>query len=175
MTPARQLGVIDILIPVVVTWVLIKLARGLVNRKARGTKLNGPPSDSFIFGISRRIAQSTDRSLLFQEWAAEYGPVFRLPAAFGGHKTILCDSKAVNHFYSMERSVYVKSKLGRAVIENSVCIESVLASFPIHCYCIQFGRGLLWAEGESHKRQVVITLRDRRPERHLYLTGSAKH
>ncbi|KAJ7914059.1 cytochrome P450 [Mycena leptocephala] len=135
MTPVRQLGVIDILILVAITWVAIKLVCGLANRKARRTKLNGPPSDSFIFGISRRMAQSTDGSLLFQGWAAEYGPVFRLPTAFGGHKTILCDPKAVNHFYSMERSVYVKSKLGRAVIESL------------------FGRGLLWAEGESHKRQ----------------------
>ncbi|KAF7342549.1 Cytochrome P450 4F12 [Mycena sanguinolenta] len=137
MTPVHQLGVADILILVGGFWVVVKLAGRLTARKttSHGTKLNGPPSDSYIFGVSRRMAESSDVSLFFQEWTSQFGTVFRIPTAFGGHKTILCDPKAINHFYSLERTVYVKSQLGRAIISSL------------------FGRGLLWAEGEGHKRQ----------------------
>ncbi|KAJ6459949.1 cytochrome P450 [Mycena sanguinolenta] len=137
MTPVHQLGVADILILVGGLWVVAELARRLTTRKTitHATKLDGPPSDSYIFGVSRRMAQSSDVSLLFQEWTSQFGTVFRIPTAFGGHRTILYDPKAVNHFYSSERSVYVKSQLGRAIISSL------------------FGRGLLWAEGEGHKRQ----------------------
>ncbi|KAF8209168.1 cytochrome P450 [Mycena galopus ATCC 62051] len=137
MTPVHQLGVADILIFVTGLWVLAKIGRRLAILKTapHGTKLNGPPSDSFLSGVARQMATATDVSLILQQWAAEYGPIFQIPTALGGHRTIVCDPKAVNHFYSVERSVYVKSKLGRAVISTL------------------FGRGLLWAEGEGHKRQ----------------------
>ncbi|KAJ6579631.1 cytochrome P450 [Mycena vulgaris] len=135
MTPVHQPGFSDVLIVCAGLWLATKIVRRVLNRNAHGTKLNGPPRDSWFFGASRRIAQSTDDGLLYQEWAAKYGPVYQVPIAFGGRRTILCDPKAVNHFYSMERSIYVRSKLARAIIANL------------------FGRGLLWAEGESHKRQ----------------------
>ncbi|KAJ6506413.1 cytochrome P450 [Mycena vitilis] len=136
MTPVLQLGVSDVLILVAGVWIAAKIVRRIANRNAvQGTRLAGPPNESFIFGLNRLVAQAPDSGVVFQEWAARYGPVFQIPAPFRGHKVILCDPKAVNHFYSMERSIYVKSKLGRAVIANL------------------FGRGLLWAEGEAHKRQ----------------------
>ncbi|KAJ7683554.1 cytochrome P450 [Mycena rosella] len=135
MTPVHQLGFTNILLFGAGLWLATNIVRRIFNRNAQGTKLNGPPPDSWFFGVSRKITQSTDAGLLFQEWAAKYGPVFQVPIAFRGRRTILCDPKAVNHFYSMERSVYAKSGLARAVISNL------------------FGRGLVWAEGESHKRQ----------------------
>ncbi|KAJ7165645.1 cytochrome P450 [Mycena crocata] len=135
VTPVYQLGVSDILILAAGLWLVAKIVRRVANRSAHGTTLNGPPRPSLLFGVSRLVFQSDDSGILFQDWAAKYGPVFQIPTAFGGRRTILCDPKAVNHFYSMERSIYVKSQLGRTVIAN------------------MFGRGLLWAEGESHKRQ----------------------
>ncbi|KAJ7476855.1 cytochrome P450 [Mycena galericulata] len=135
MAPVYQLRATDFLIFAAGLWVVTKLFRRIANRNAPGTKLNGPPSASFIFGVNRLLAQANDSGEIFEEWAAKYGPVFQVPTAFGGRKTILCDPKAVNHFYSMERAIYVKSKLGRTVISNL------------------FGRGLIWAEGESHKRR----------------------
>ncbi|KAJ7059595.1 cytochrome P450 [Mycena amicta] len=99
------------------------------------TILNGPQSASYFYGASRTLARSDDHGELFEEWSKLYGPVFQIPTAFGGRRTVILDPRAVNHFYSRERSVYVKSKLSRAVISNL------------------FGHGLLWAEGEVHKRQ----------------------
>ncbi|KAJ6541457.1 cytochrome P450 [Mycena capillaripes] len=137
MTPVHQLGLSDVLILVAGLWLITKVVRRITKRTSltQGTRLNGPPNESFIFGLNRRLSQAPDSGIVYQEMAAKYGPVFEMPTAFGGRKLVLCDPKAVNHFYSMERSIYVKSKLGRAVIANL------------------FGRGLLWAEGESHKRQ----------------------
>jgi len=151
MTPVHQLGVSDILILGVGLWLVSKIARRFFNRNAQGTKLNGPPRDSWFFGVSRQIAKSTDSGLIFQDWAAKYGSVFQTPIAFGGRRTVLCDPKAVNHFYSMERTIYVKSKLGRAVISNLVWQSGFQIQFLVDSSC-QFGRGLLLAEGESHKR-----------------------
>ncbi|KAJ7200745.1 cytochrome P450 [Mycena pura] len=120
-------------------WLAFLLIQWLATLPARrhGTsvRLNGPPRDSFILGVIRQLAKSDDVGLLFEQWSATYGPVFQIPTFFGGWRTIVCDPKAVNHFYSMERTVYVKSKLSRAVIANL------------------FGHGLLWAEGDTHKRQ----------------------
>ncbi|KAJ7336934.1 cytochrome P450 [Mycena albidolilacea] len=136
MTPVHQLGLSDVLILLGGVWVVTKVVGRLTKRKsAQGARLNGPPNESIVFGMNRLVSQAPDSGIVYQEWAAKYGPVFEMPMAFGGRKLVLCDPKAVNHFYSMERSIYVRPKLGRAVIANL------------------FGRGLLWAEGESHKRQ----------------------
>ncbi|KAJ7744174.1 cytochrome P450 [Mycena metata] len=135
MKPVHQLRLLDVLILVAVIWLIVKVVRRIATRTAQGTKLNGPPNENLLFGLTRRLVGAPDNGLLYQQWAETYGSVYGLPMAFLGRKLILCDPKAVNHFYSMERTIYIKSKLGRAVIENL------------------FGRGLLWAEGESHKRQ----------------------
>ncbi|KAJ7775694.1 cytochrome P450 [Mycena maculata] len=133
MTRVHQIGLSNVLVLAAGLWLVSTVVKRLV--KAPGTKLNGPPSESLFFGASRKTARAPDSSVVFEEWAAQYGPVYEVPTAMWGRRIILCDPKAVSHFYSMERSIYVKSKLGRTLIANL------------------FGRGLLWAEGESHKRQ----------------------
>ncbi|KAJ7464550.1 cytochrome P450 [Mycena latifolia] len=99
MTPVHQLGFSDVLIFGAGLWLATKIVRRFLNRNTHGTKLNGPPRDSWLFGFSRQITL-----------------------------IILCDPKAVNHFYSMERSIYVKTKATRDIISDL-------------------------AEGEDHKRQ----------------------
>jgi hypothetical protein len=121
MTPVRQLGVSGVLILAAGLWLVVKVVRRIANRKAQqGTKLKGPPNESFIFGLNRRIARAPNSGIVYQEWAAKYGPVFQIPTPFLSRRLILCDPKAVNHFYSMERSIYVKPKLGRVVLANLV-------------------------------------------------------
>ncbi|KAJ7124543.1 cytochrome P450 [Mycena epipterygia] len=101
----------------------------------RTTKLSGPPSQSRIFGLSRFIAQAKDMGTVYEEWATRYGPVYEVPTEFGRKTVVLTDPKALLHFYSSERSVYVRSETDRLFIGKI------------------FGRGVLWAEGETHKRQ----------------------
>src|ERR1700761_5542892 len=120
MATIRHLGAIDVLFLAVALWLIAKVIRRFT--RARGTVLNGPPSESLLFGLSRRMANADDGGVLTQEWAEKYGPVFQVPTIFGARRTILCDPKAVNHFYSSERSVYVKIEFARVVIANLVCL-----------------------------------------------------
>ncbi|KAJ7157720.1 cytochrome P450 [Mycena crocata] len=92
--------------------------------------------------VSVAASRKRRTSLLFQTWAETYGPVFQIPTAFRGRRTILLDLKAVNRFYSMERSVYVKGQTGT----NGHWQSGER----------RFGRGLLWAEGDGHKRPVPL-------------------
>ncbi|KAJ7476856.1 cytochrome P450 [Mycena galericulata] len=135
MTSVHQVGLVDVFVVVAGLWLVSKLARRIFNRNKPGTILNGPPSESLLFGLSRTVTKSSDAGVLFEQWSAQYGPVYQIPTSFGGRRIILCDPRAVNHFFSMERSVYIKTQLSRMIISRL------------------FGRGLLWAEGESHKRQ----------------------
>ncbi|KAK7053769.1 cytochrome P450 [Favolaschia claudopus] len=99
------------------------------------TKLGGPPSTSRILGLSREIIESRDMSTTYEEWAACYGPVYQVPLMFGRKKVVLTDPKALVHFYNSERAVYTKTDNDRLFIGRI------------------FGRGVLWAEGDMHKRQ----------------------
>ncbi|KAF7308932.1 Cytochrome P450 [Mycena kentingensis (nom. inval.)] len=133
---ALQIRTTDVLILLAAGWLVFKLVQRLTNsRGATGTTLRSPPNESYLFGMTGAIVKSKDTGILFQDWAEKYGPVYQIAAPFGAKRIVLCDPKAVNHMYAFERSVYVKSQLGRVVVANL------------------FGRGLLWAEGESHKRQ----------------------
>ncbi|KAJ7250801.1 cytochrome P450 [Mycena rebaudengoi] len=103
---------------------LLPLAVWLTARSLRRgsttTQLNGPPSQSLIWGLSDYSHKSPDISVDLEDWVKRYGPAYELPAEFGRKKIIITDPKAVVHFYSSEQ---------------------------------EFGRGVLWAEGEMHKRQ----------------------
>ncbi|ESK90780.1 cytochrome p450 [Moniliophthora roreri MCA 2997] len=105
-------------------------------KKGYATPLTGPPSQSIIFGVSRYLNfPQVDSGEVFERWAKEYGSVYKIPNVLGGTKIIVCDPRAVKDFYTKETWTYVRTSLSKKLIETS------------------FGRGLLWAEGESHKRQ----------------------
>ncbi|KAH9853307.1 cytochrome P450 [Lenzites betulinus] len=115
-------------------YVLYNIARSFT-RRSNATRLAGPPRPSWLFGVSKIVGNSANTSAMYEQWAQQYGSVFIIPAPLGGTRVILTDAKAIAHFYSLETFTYVQTKLSRVAIENL------------------FGRGLLWAEGESHKRQ----------------------
>ncbi|KAJ6454287.1 cytochrome P450 [Mycena vitilis] len=116
-------------------WLATKLFLRFWRRGSTTTKLCGPPSTSLIMGLTGFILQSPDISISYEEWAARYGAAYEVPIAFGRKKVVLTDPKAVVHFYSSERSVYTKAEDTRLFIGKI------------------FGRGVLWAEGDMHKRQ----------------------
>lgn len=96
-------------------------------RHSRYTQLAGPPSTSLLFGVTKTVAdmQETgefceDAGKLFEDWAEQYGPVYRIPAAFGSEKVVLCDPKAIQHFYSRETTGYVHTKMMSRAIATLV-------------------------------------------------------
>ncbi|KAF7331244.1 hypothetical protein MKEN_00001400 [Mycena kentingensis (nom. inval.)] len=127
----------NVLVVVGGVYLVSKLAKRLLSKRHRtkGTPLTGPPKAHFLLGVSRTLSTATDSADVYGAWAATYGPVYEIPTALGGRRVVLHDPRAVNHFYQAERSVYVKTDSTRKTIANI------------------FGRGLLWAEGEDHKRQ----------------------
>ena len=103
-------------------WAVYQLSAGLRSR-VRTTKLNGPPSPSWIFGVSREVYKG-DTGALHENWSKEYGPVYQIPVAFGGRETILMDPKAIAHFYPRESFTYLHSHFARQGIAGFVRTES---------------------------------------------------
>ncbi|PPQ78494.1 hypothetical protein CVT25_011835 [Psilocybe cyanescens] len=127
---------LDALLPLIlgglalVSLTLLKSRRGV-----KATRLRGPDNRSFLFGLYQILNETEDPGLVYESWAAEYGPAFRVSGGFGSSRIVICDPRANAHFYSKETFGYVQTNLSRTFIKNL------------------FGRGLLWAEGESHRRQ----------------------
>ncbi|KAJ3498395.1 hypothetical protein NLJ89_g10225 [Agrocybe chaxingu] len=126
----------DVGLPFVLAWLLFSVWRKVQSlRSDKTTRLNGPASTSLLFGLYRHINEAEDPGAVYEEWALQYGPAFRVPGGFGSSRIVICDPRANAHFYSKETFGYIQTKLARVFIENL------------------FGRGLLWAEGDSHRRQ----------------------
>jgi hypothetical protein len=120
----RHLTVLESVAIVVGLWVLSKVAK-ILRRRAKTTQLKGPPRMSWMFGVSRFLSEHKDSSLVQEQWAEQYGNVFRVPIAMGQTVVALCDPKAIQHFYSKESFTYVDSPAMKIVIERIVCV---------HCY-----------------------------------------
>jgi len=71
----------------------------------------------------------------FEDWTKKYGPAYEIPGPFGSNQVVICDPKAMAHFYGGDTWNYVQPAMVRIFLENLI------------------GKGLLIAEGESHKRQ----------------------
>ncbi|KAI9570092.1 cytochrome P450 [Boletus coccyginus] len=115
-------------------WTVLRWLRRS-RRQLRTTQLRGPPSESFLYGVGKRILDADDPGAAYEAWAQEYGPVFTVPSTLGSNRIVLCDPRAIAHFYSKETWTYIQTPLSKKTSENF------------------FGRGLLWAHGEDHRRQ----------------------
>ncbi|KAK0448231.1 cytochrome P450 [Armillaria borealis] len=134
MAPSYQISATDICLFLVAVFLIYKVS---TNRKSIATGLRGPPSRSWLFGLANVIRNSEDVGLLYEQWSAEYGSVYTISGFLGQQKLVLCDPKAVAHFYSREAVVYVKTPIIRRIIE------------------IMFGKNLVWVEGDLHRRQSL--------------------
>ncbi|GLB33174.1 putative cytochrome p450 [Lyophyllum shimeji] len=115
--------------------VLIALLRR--RRPLTTTHLRGPKSIN-IFGVLRVILAAKDHGLLFETWERKHGAVFQLPGLFGRKEVVLCDPKAIAHFYLKDTYTYRQTPVNRFAFEHF------------------FGRNLLWAEADVHKRQRKV-------------------
>ncbi|KAG1733129.1 cytochrome P450 [Suillus lakei] len=104
-------------------------------RRQRTTRIRGPPSPSWLFGFAKTLLDSTATAELYECWATEYGPVYKVPGVFGQSKVILWDPKAISHLFARDTWFYNHTPFNKIAIRTTI------------------GRGVLWADGESHKRQ----------------------
>lgn len=117
MAPPYQISATDICLFLVAVFLIYKVS---TNRKSIATELRGPPSRSWLFGLANVIRNSEDVGLMYEQWSAEYGSVYTISGFLGQQKLVLCDPKAVAHFYSREAVVYVKTPIIRRIIEIMV-------------------------------------------------------
>ncbi|KAG6375283.1 cytochrome P450 [Boletus reticuloceps] len=127
-----QWRTIDAAIACATIWILLQLLRTYC-RRLRTTQLRGPPNESFLYGVGQRIRSARDAGALYEAWAQEYGPVYAIPSTLGTQRIMLCDPKAIAHFYSKESRTYIQTPFNKK-------------SFAIY-----YGKGLLWAHGEDHR------------------------
>ncbi|KAG6375256.1 cytochrome P450 [Boletus reticuloceps] len=126
--------VLDVVAVSFFTWTLIRLAR-TAHRRARTTRLNGPPSRNHVLGFPEFFSIHDYSPDTYEAWAEEYGAVYQLPSVLGTTRIILCDPKAIAHFYAKETTTYILTPLGK-FLTGAVA-----------------GRGsLLTTHGDVHKR-----------------------
>jgi hypothetical protein len=125
MSSAYYLDVPSALI-LLALWLAARLFTHVLHRPYT-TKLNGPSKTSWIYGLSRDIAQAPDANALYEGWATRYGSVYEIPKPFGRKEIVLTDPKALLHFYQSDRAVYVKTENNRRFFEKVVgCLGASL-------------------------------------------------
>lgn len=119
MSPIRPVSFLDLILLLVFSWLLLRVARSL-RRRAKATLLKGPASNSWIFGVSQFLGAVQNPAVVHEEWAEKYGPVFRIPLAMGANRIYILDPKAIAYITSRDTSRYVHNALSRVFIENMV-------------------------------------------------------
>ncbi|KAF8604787.1 cytochrome P450 [Ceratobasidium sp. AG-I] len=98
--------------------------------------LRGPKNESLVFGNLKRIF-GAQNSVLHEEWVGEYGLTFAYRGFLSSYRLYTVDTRALN-FIMTQTNSFAKPE---AVRRN---LADVL------------GEGLLFAEGDTHKRQRRI-------------------
>ena len=84
-------------------------------RRPRTTKLRGPPSKDFVFGLSKELFNSSDFGGMYRDWEKDYGPVYEIPSTLGSTILVLQDPRAIAHLYSKDTWAYHQFKFAKAV------------------------------------------------------------
>lgn len=113
----------------------LRISFRVVRNKLKTTGLRGPPRKSLIFGWSLNLLEAEDAGSMYEEWAREYGAVYEVPTTLGGRRIMLCDPRAIAHFYSKETWTYLQT------------------DFDLLHTRKHFGKAILSAQGQDHKRQ----------------------
>ncbi|KAG8214360.1 hypothetical protein J3R82DRAFT_9349 [Butyriboletus roseoflavus] len=100
-------------------WTLLRWLR-TSRRQVHTTQLRGPPSESSLYGVNKRILDAENSGAIYEAWAVEYGSVYAIPSTLGKKKIILNDPKAIAHFYSKDTWTYTQTPGSRKVLANMV-------------------------------------------------------
>ncbi|KAF9462391.1 cytochrome P450 [Collybia nuda] len=99
----------------------------------------GPKPESFLLGNLREFFQGQAAEADFK-WQSEYGDIVRFKGPFGEDRLLVSDPKALQYIYQTSGYNFVKQVERR---ELSRIIS---------------GRGILWADGDDHRRHRKVML-----------------
>lgn len=128
---------------------LLYLLLKSVHARSKTTKLNGPPSDSWLFGVSKEVLLG-DSGAIFEKWTFTHGSVYQVAGPLGERRVVLTDPKAISHVYA-RMETFIKSDFDRIIVDKIV--RSFPQIIPEDVSMItQAGKGILYAEGSDHRR-----------------------
>ncbi|KAI6154194.1 cytochrome P450 [Pisolithus tinctorius] len=130
----RSANAMNVATGIVILWAL-RISFRIARNKLKTTRLRGPPRKNLIFGWAKDLLYTEDAASMYEVWASEYGVVYEVPTTLGGSKIMLCDPRALAHFYSKESWTYIP------------------IDFELHFMRKNFGNAILCAQREDHKRQ----------------------
>ncbi|KAI6127348.1 cytochrome P450 [Pisolithus croceorrhizus] len=130
----RSSFIADITVGLATVWALRTVFQA-TGKKSRTTQLRGPKSNNLLFGVSKELFESTDMGGMFEAWSKEYGVAYEIPMIYGEKRIALCDPRAVAHLFSKDTWAYFGMKGMKEAVARRI------------------GKGLLYGEGESHRRQ----------------------
>ncbi|KAH7320323.1 cytochrome P450 [Rhizoctonia solani] len=121
-----------LLAPLVIYWLVHRLVRAKLNSIRH---LSGPDDAHWLWG-HELIAYESPYEEAYTKWMDSYGPTYRIKGAlFQPDIIVTGDHDAIACMYGKGVYSYVKSPIIRPLLERLM------------------GRGLVWAEGSTHKRQ----------------------
>ena len=129
----------NVMIVAILTLVVLVIYRSY--RRPRTTKLRGPPSKSFLFGVTKDLFNSLDLSGMYGGWEKIYGPVYEIPSILGSAVLVLHDPKAITDLFSKDTTTYHQSRLSKAVFKNILRVSFVGGSRESILSLMVLGRG----------------------------------
>jgi len=106
--------------------ILILLGLGIQSRLRPRTarlRIQGPPSNNFIFGVTKDMYNSSDLGALYEKWGKIYGPVYEIPSSLGSRILILGDPKGIAHFFASDTTRYHQPKFLKSFWRQTVRIR----------------------------------------------------
>jgi len=110
----------DVLVLVFALCVAVFLVANARRGTLQLTPLRGPKSKSILFGVSRYLINAEDSADIYETWASQYGLVYQVPGILGYRRVVLCDPKAVAHFFSRETTTYVHPPTTKLLVRKLV-------------------------------------------------------
>lgn len=124
-----------------------------VRRRSNRTKLRGPPRRSYLYGYAKVLRKAIDQAPILEGWSKEHGLVYNLPSPLGKNRVVVMDPKALAHICNSDTYEFRQTAIVHQNLEFMVRVDAFKHIF-LKLTRMQTGRGILWAEGDSHKRQV---------------------
>jgi hypothetical protein len=98
----------------------MKLVKVTVDRRnSPVAELRGPPGTD---RSGRKLFNSDDHGFLFEEWAKEYGPVFKVSIGLGWRAVVLCDPKAISYMHAKDGYTYRRHPILAAMVKAWVSL-----------------------------------------------------
>ena len=118
-------------------------------------KLNGPPSESFLFGVSKDLHDAPDIGAVYNDWEKTYGSMYEITSTLGSKILVLGDPKAIAHFFTKDTWTYNQLTFFKALTRQLVSPDKLfIYPFRVSDLPLQFGNMLFTMEGETYKRFV---------------------